>query len=255
MQDSNARTLRGVSIAVVVLAILAIVVFLLGTIAVGAVGAFASDPTLYGDGIAIDGYRHGYHDSLSPEAAAGLVGASLGIATAFLVWGLLCAVVTLIAGILGLRNHDKPEKLGSVFGWSIVGAVLAFLSGRIITTVLLVVAAVYSSKLRNGANAPYGYGQSAYGQPVYAQPGYPQPAPQPQPYGQQPYPQPEPYQQSPMAPMQQAQQPAPQPTQPQAQQPMQPAPQADQPAPQQQPQPTDTDQPDRSEPFAPNDQR
>lgn len=200
MQESNARTLRGVSIAVIVLSILAIATFLLGAIAVGVFGAIATDPSLYGDGIAIDGYNRGRYDSLSPEGVAGVVGLSLGIATAFLVWGMLCAAVSLIAGILGIRNNSKPEKLGAVFGWSIAGAVVAFLSGRIVTTILLVVAAVYAHKLRNPAPTPYMQPQPVYGQPY-----------QPQPYaGQQPYAAPQPYtgqQQPPAAPQPQAPQP------------------------------------------------
>lgn len=194
MQESNARTLRGVSIAVVVLAVLAILTFLLGAIAVGIFGAIATDPSLYGDGIAIDGYNHGRYDSLSPEGVASIVGLSLGIAIAFLVWGMLCAAVSLIAGILGIRNHDKPEKLGAVFGWSIAGAIVAFLSGRIITTVLLVVAAVYAHKLRNPAPAAYAP-QPMYGQPYQAQQPYagqqqyfaPQSYAGQQPYADQPY--------------------------------------------------------------------
>ena len=193
MQESNARTLRGVSIAVIVLSVLAIATFLIGTFAVGVFGAVASDPHLYSDGISIEGYNHGQYDSLSPEGVASLVGLSIGIGMAFLVWGMLCAAVSLIAGILGLRNNSKPEKLGAVFGWSIAGAVVAFLSGRIITTILLVVAAVYANKLRNPAPAPYTQPQSVYGQPYQPQPPMPYGQPAPQPYQQQ-APQPAPQQ-------------------------------------------------------------
>ena len=196
MQDSNARTLRGISIAVIILAVLAIALLLLGAVVVAMFGAVASDPSWYGNGIYLDGYDHGYYDSLSPEATAGIVAASLGVAVAALVWCILCSVVTLIAGVLGMRNNDEPEKQGSVFGWSIAGAIAAFLSGRIITVILLVIAAVYSNKLRNAANSPYG-------QPSYAQPGYGQPV-QPQPYWQQAPQQPGYYQQVPTAPQQQA---------------------------------------------------
>lgn len=196
MQESNARTLRGVSIAVVVLAVLAILTFLIGAIAVGIFGAIATDPSLYGDGIAIDGYNHGRYDSLSPEGVASIVGLSLGVAMALLVWCMLCAAVSLIAGILGIRNHDKPEKLGAVFGWSIAGAIVAFLSGRIVTTVLLVVAAVYAHKLRNPAPVAYAQPQPMYGQPYQPQQPYAgqQQYVVPQPYaGQQPYADQQPY--------------------------------------------------------------
>ena len=189
MQESNARTLRGVSIAVVVLSVLAIAAFLIGAVAVGVFGAFAADPSLYGNGISLEGYDHGQYDSLGPEGIASLVGLSIGIAMAFLVWGLLCGATSLIAGILGIRNYNKPEKLGAMFGWSIAGAVVAFLSGRIITTILLVMAAVYAHKLRNPLPAAYAQPQPVYGQPYqpqqpYAAPQPPagQPAPLAQPY-------------------------------------------------------------------------
>ena len=79
MQDSNALTVRGIGIAVVILSALALIVFGLGAIAVGALGAFVSDPSLYGDGISINGYDHGYYDSLSAEEAAGLMSGSMPV--------------------------------------------------------------------------------------------------------------------------------------------------------------------------------
>lgn len=212
MQESNARTLRGVSIAVIVLSVLAIISFGLGAIAVGAFGAFASDPSLYGDGISIEGYNHGYYDSIDSEAAASVVGVSLAIATGLLVWCLICSIVSLVAGIMGLRNNSNNEKLGAVFGWTIAGAVASFLCGRVITAILLVVAAVYTNKLRNPQPVVYGQPQPPYAQPYPGQqaPGYgqqpyqPQPQPQPQAYQQPPAQQP--YQQAPTAPQQPADQ-------------------------------------------------
>ena len=124
MQDSNARTVRGIGIAVVILSALALIVFGLGAIAVGALGAFVSDPSLYGDGISINGYDHGYYDSLSAEEAAGLMSGSMLLVTWLFVWGALCAAVSLVAGILGIRVPTHPDKSGSAFGWSIAGAIV-----------------------------------------------------------------------------------------------------------------------------------
>lgn len=186
MQDSNARTVRGIGIAVVILSALALIVFGLGAIAVGALGAFVSDPSLYGDGISINGYDHGYYDSLSAEEAAGLMSGSMLLVTWLLVWGALCAAVSLVAGILGIRVPTHPDKSGSAFGWSIAGAIVAVLSGRLVTAVLLVIAAVYANKLRHPE--PSGYQpQQPYGQPWGQQPGYgQQPWNNQQSYGQQP---------------------------------------------------------------------
>lgn len=186
MQDSNARTVRGIGIAVVILSALALIVFGLGAIAVGALGAFVSDPSLYGDGISINGYDHGYYDSLSAEEAAGLMSGSMLLVTWLFVWGALCAAVSLVAGILGIRVPTHPDKSGSAFGWSIAGAIVAVLSGRLVTAVLLVIAAVYANKLRHPE--PSGYQpQQPYGQPWGQQPGYSQqPWNNQQSYGQQP---------------------------------------------------------------------
>lgn len=186
MQDSNARTVRGIGIAVVILSVLALIMFGLGAIAVGALGAFVSDPSWYGDGISINGYDHGYYDSLSAEEAAGLMSGSMLLVTWLLVWGALCAAVSLVAGILGIRVPAHPDKSGSAFGWSIAGAIVAVLSGRLVTAVLLVIAAVYANKLRHPE--PSGYQpQQPYGQPWGQQPGYSQqPWNNQQSYGQQP---------------------------------------------------------------------
>ena len=81
------------------------------------------------------------------------------------------------AGILGLRNASKPDKLKGAFVWAIVGAVAAGLSGRMITMALLIVSTFFISKVRkSGTNASQPpYAQAAYGytpQPAYDQAGY-----------------------------------------------------------------------------------
>ena len=108
------------------------------------------------------------------------------LVTWLLVWGALCAAVSLVAGILGIRVPTHPDKSGSAFGWSIAGAIVAVLSGRFVTAVLLVIAAVYANKLRHPE--PSGYQpQQPYGQPWGQQPGYSQqPWNNQQSYGQQP---------------------------------------------------------------------
>ena len=66
------------------------------------------------------------------------------------------------------------------FGWAIAGAVMSFLTGRLITMALLIVSAVYLNKMRKYPTIPYGqpynpygqYGANGYGQQT---PGYGQP--------------------------------------------------------------------------------
>lgn len=103
---------------------------------------------------------------------------------AALIWEALMCLVSLIAGILAMKNAAKPNKLGAVFGWCLAGAICAFLSGRIITMVLLIIMAVFASKDKNAAvqaaiqGAPMGQPvqgaqpmaqQQAYGQPMAQQ--------------------------------------------------------------------------------------
>lgn len=159
MQTDHAKTIKGLSIATIVLSSIAILGCLIGFFALG-VGGFAANT--YGlDAIHYsqnhvdhsmaahmgDGYYGSY--AFSEDDLMGLLEFALVLGTIGIAWGLLCAIVSLVAGIIGLRGANVPERLGRVFGWGIAGAVAAFLSGRIITCVLLVIAAVYASKDKN----------------------------------------------------------------------------------------------------------
>lgn len=196
MQTSHAKTIRGLSIATIVLSILSIVGLILCLLFLGVGGAALSD----------SGMRDSMSMSLEmdPEAAYamenlgitsddafGIVALIFGLGIAYILWGIICSVVTLVAGIIGLRNCDSAAKLGKVFGWAIAGAILAFLYGNIVTLVLLIITAVCANKDRKAATAiPYGQpaayycaSQQPYGappQPQYAAPQQPYAAPQQQ---------------------------------------------------------------------------
>ena len=185
MPNSDERMVRGLSIAVLVLSILAIV-FMLGVLGlIGLSGAAISDPDVANSAILQLESDPAVTDELSAldlsgEDIIGITALGFGLASVALVWVLICAVVSMIAAIIGMRNYNKPQKLGSVFGWAIAGAILTFLSGLIIQTVLLIIVAVYANKLRKASTAiPYGQPQ-----PMYAQQGYAQPMQQG--YAQQP---------------------------------------------------------------------
>ena len=214
MQTSHARTIRGLSIAVVILSILSILGLIFSLAFIGVGGAALGSEEVRG--------AASYSLSMDPDSAYtmeqlgiteddafGMLGFLLGLGAVYVFWGIICSIVTLIAGIIGMRNYDKTDKLGKVFGWSIAGAVMAFLYGNIITLVLLIIAAVCASKDRKASTAiPYGQPASYYSAPQ------PYAAPQP-PYGapQQPYAAPQQPQQPYAAPQQQPQQPVEAPTQ------------------------------------------
>lgn len=166
MQTNHAKIIRGLSIATVVLSAIAIAGCVIGLFALGAGGIAANEYGLdavhysqnHVDGSFAthwdDGYRHGSY-ALSDDELMGLLNFGLIIGAVAVVWELLCAAVSLVAGITGIRGANVKARLGGVFGWSIAGAVAAFLSGRIVTCVLLVIAAVYASKDKNAPEVVY----------------------------------------------------------------------------------------------------
>ena len=174
MPTTDMKFVKGLNIAIIILAGLAT----LGSIAcitlTAAGGDALSDPSLYsamfyGFADEFDMYGHYYGGMSDANIAAGLFGVVFGLMIAVFVWCLICSAITVVSGILGLRNAEKPAKLGGAFVWAIVGAVAALLSGRLITTALLVASAIFISRVRKGAAASYT--QAAYG---YApQPQYP----------------------------------------------------------------------------------
>lgn len=212
MQPSHAKTIRGLGIAVVVLSALSILGFLLSLAFVGVGGAALNDPSIRdaaSSAIYVDpeSARAMEELGMTTDDAFGLMGILLGLGAAYIVWGIICSIITLIAGIICMKNSADTDKLGKVFGWSLAGAILSFLYGNLITMVLLIVAAVFASKDRKAATAiPYGQPNAYYAAPQQPYGAAPQPqqpygaAPQPQPYAA---PQPQPY----SAPQQQLQQP------------------------------------------------
>lgn len=209
MESSDKKIVFGLSIANIALSGLAILVFVLIAGLFCVTNSALSDPALYGE-LAEELYNdpdlqndlyelRSYGFALSSNDIVSITSWALnglGIVTAF---GALLAGVSLVAGILGVRNYSKPEKLGATFGWAIAGAVTAFICGRWISTVLLIMTAVFIHKVRKNpegsfyvpTQTPYGsygsYGSYGAGQPGYigAQPGYTAAQPgQYAPYGQ-----------------------------------------------------------------------
>lgn len=183
MQESDIRVVRGVSTASIVLAVLAI----LGCVAAMAfsagLGVVASDSSNF------DGYVE-YRDELgatngidaqydmSPEETSALVTTVFGFISAFAGIGIVLCVISLIAGIVGVRNARNPQKAGKIFGWSIAGAICAILMGRVVSCILLIVNAVYANRLKKAAANPAMYAQPAY---AYAPQGFAQAPAQPMP--------------------------------------------------------------------------
>ena len=90
-------------------------------------------------------------DGNAVTATSTLVGLSFQMIFGFI---LVCAIITMIASIMAIRNADKPEKLGGAFVMAIVGAVAGAISGGLVRLVLHIVSAVYISKVRRTPQAP-----------------------------------------------------------------------------------------------------
>lgn len=154
MHTNHASTIRIMSIIGVVFSSLTILGCLLGFLVVG-IGGYAANE--FGpDAIT---YSHNVHDNsiaghmdelrLSEDDVMGLLNLVVMLGGVSVGYVLVTALVTLIAGIIGIRGADAREKLGSVFGWSIAGGVAALLSGRLITAALFVVTAAFAHGDKN----------------------------------------------------------------------------------------------------------
>ena len=175
MQRNHAKSIKGMSIACIALSAVVICIFVacLAFLAVldGMIVDAYYDPYfdesflfdyydeifgMYGIGGSIFGMDggsglaqsmspydyYGYYDYSDDYAAYQIVAAFANI---MLVCGIIAEVLVLVAGIVVLRNHCKPDKLNLVFGWSIAVAVLGFLGSGFIQGVLFVIIAVFAN--------------------------------------------------------------------------------------------------------------
>lgn len=175
MRPQHATLIRGLCIATLVFSALTILTYVVTLFTVGIGGSLWNE---YGtDAIT---YSYNTHDNslagnmdvngLTEDELMGFGNFIWTLLSVLSVWGLVTAVVTAAASIIGIIGAPDRDKLGRVFVWSIVGAVAAFLSASFITAVLFVIAAVFA---RKDKNAPVfdPAAQPAYGQAAYAQ-GY-----------------------------------------------------------------------------------
>ena len=218
--NSDSKTVRGLSIAIVVLAALGILSVIVGFAIIAIFGVAVNDPTViaeiqnelngtaYSSGNYFDD-DYIYLGGMDSGDILAMLNATVGISAFLLVMGLLCVVVQLIAGVIGIKSCADPSKFSKLFGWTIAGIVVSVLTCSVITLVLFIIVAVYVNKMKklppeSFAQQQMGYAgaqpytnqgsyqaQPGYYQQPYVQPGqnpYAQGAPQ-QPYGQ-PYEQP-----------------------------------------------------------------
>lgn len=160
MNTSHAKAIKGMSIANIVLGALGILGTLIIWMGLGAGGA----------AVANSGYDYFYTDD-GYIIQTSDINALLGMVGFFVFWVFICLALVMVAGIMGVRGANKPEKLKSVMVWNIVGAIASFLGAGIVSLVLCIVVAVFANKDKQAfAAAPYAAPTApAYGAPVQPQ--------------------------------------------------------------------------------------
>ena len=122
MPDSNARIVRGLSIATVVISVLAILAVLAVAVLLAVLGSYMNDPAFV-QRVIDEAYSQGSSvRGITANDVTMLVSLGIGTILAALVWSAICSALALVAGIVGIRNSSKQEKLGTAFGWAIAGA-------------------------------------------------------------------------------------------------------------------------------------
>lgn len=173
---SNSSTIKGLSIACLVLSILGVLVGI-GLVALfGMYSAYMSDPNVsaavvdqvmkQGTSSAFDGsYAYSSADVNTAMALSGGVFVGMGVGY------LACRVVALVAAILALRNYNDAAKMRGAFIWGIIAIVLCVFTGSFISAVLFLILVIFISRARRefAAQQP----ATMYGAPQPVQPEQP----------------------------------------------------------------------------------
>lgn len=167
MQPKSARTLRGLSIAIIIISILAIIGSLVMFATAGLLTYAVTDPDAAASvsmSVEASPEASAQLDELGMTAEDGLMlFGLLGVAGAILC--IVCYLITLIAGIMGTKGAKNLEKVGTAKVWMIIGAIFAAITclsmspTGVVLAVLCIIAAVYANKAKNesaGNFVPYG---------------------------------------------------------------------------------------------------
>lgn len=159
MESTHASTIRGLNIATVVISafVAALLGFILAAIAMG--GAVLDNPELRDDAaleleISADDAEVLEYLGISADDPMGIARLVLDIAGEYLSAAAICHVITLIIGIVGIRFSKNPDKLKTLFFWTIAGIIVALVGCNIVIVVLLIISAVLINKDRKEASLP-----------------------------------------------------------------------------------------------------
>ena len=191
--NSDIRVVRGLGIATIVLSSIGIAAGLAVALLMGVASTSLNDPVVVnalveemqssGSSSAFDdpsAYSSYDFSGMSQDEVMEVASASIMLLVGLSVGFVVVQAVCLVAGIMALRASKDPAKLGAVFGWSIAAAVVSLFVGSIISLVLFILLAVFSSRARKAyAVTGGGYQPPMPGQPYQQQPNAPQQLGQP----------------------------------------------------------------------------
>lgn len=99
--------------------------------------------------------------AVGQQLTSNIIGLGGGMLAMLGVMGLIASLLALIAGILGICNNTKPSKLTGAFVLSIIAAICALFTGRLISLILLIIMTVYIGKARSLRDQPAASDSSA----------------------------------------------------------------------------------------------
>mgnify|MGYP006954265978 FL=1 len=147
MKNAHASSIKGLSIAVIILSALGILTAVLIMLFSGVLSAIIMND---GPGLMNDmRYEHDgssmYFNDIDSDDVFFVSAIMMLLGGGLSIWLLICCVGGLVAGILGVMHAANPPKLGLVMGWAIAGTILSFLGGNVIAAVLLIIVAVFAN--------------------------------------------------------------------------------------------------------------
>ncbi len=155
------RLAKGLSIAVIVLTGLALLGYLVAVIALAVGVNLSTDSGMVAmamNELSANPEFGGALPVLSVEDVTTVMGGGFSVAIGAALVGLALKIEILVAAILAYRNADLFARLNVPFVLSIVGAVFAFVTGGIVSGVLLIVLAITLYRLRYSNVARHDFG-------------------------------------------------------------------------------------------------
>lgn len=161
---SDARVVRSVNIAAIVLCGLSLFCAVALLIFMGLSSTMLTDPQVMAGVIdkldsgssAFDGNSYATefdYGGLTPAEASAMATAGFAVLIALILGFVGLKVVALIAAIIAVRNYTNPARYGRIFGWAIAAAITSLLIGAWVSLVLYVISAVFSYRAKKSASA------------------------------------------------------------------------------------------------------